>query len=630
MLEDVNCERKEVSLSWRNNKVSISQFLEIIKEDTTGNEETRKLAMNLLQLSNPISGEEELLKIVKNLTEVKKTKTAKAETTTAKTSQPEAKGTEMPAETETHTEESVQRALFKEWSQDKYPQGYLFDTHSSPLRMPMFKMPFSEDETLPASAKVDFLSTMAPMMLELKQASSDFIGETVYELLYQMVERVVLAARVNETLRRVVAFGTTGRTAWMFMMLRSFSENGKQEENYHFFPLDPKLIFGLWHAYNDLCSRNPLIYATENSFQLARILRTLGYHPSYCKIININRTKYRSISRITPAQKSELHTEAIIRGQDHALNSICIKLSFSPRGESECEIINHLTSKPVCNNMNYVIATLSFRQDPKKTPATEWNVNPVNTFFLHRNHLIVDSNGKVGSPTVNIDLAGTATSKDRFSKTFFWPSVQSTNACTTSVEHPELWWWNFENDRFRGTQNFTAIVMYYMVSSLLDDSNYSSPLVEALHDIHHRKVVHCDIRAANILLFDIPIKNTPNLTNFVNGCSSPSKVVNPNNNKDEKDENAFTYLPTKIYLTDFDLAMMLPDGNTHVSFQVSEEGHQREMINHANIPVENRTDGRKYVNWSPTEDMKMAMGLGPIQKELSVFVSKPSRDMAVP
>jgi FtsZ-binding cell division protein ZapB len=442
----------------------------------------------------------------------------------------------------------VQKQLTKDWVlSNRYPQCFAIDTHLTSQNVPVFKLPHTDASPgSPASAKTDFLSTKAPLFLELKSGYGIHSGVLYAEdcdVLTQAIERVYMAGKVNEELKTVISFASTGRKNWIFILTRTYPSllkynEQKIEERYYLLPIAPKDVFPLWHILNEKPSN---FFISESCVVLSEVLSSLGYHLGYCQLRLLHKcvlgkdeagnANHTMVYEVTPGYVQRAEQYVTIPPHSET-NSITVKLSVdSARGVNEYQIIQKLCLKESIA-VDYVV--MGLRSEANNGTLSKFEGD---TQFLKRRH----------TKTNDVEVRKSHLGLTRFHSVPYYhvpldPSHCSAN-CTSN-----LCWWNYARPEREQIPNFTAIVMHpgQRVRKLYPDETLSLRLLLEDH-IHKHDVLHCDPRRQNILRFKSWVE--------------------------EEKVDITTKLPTKVKqsvervrLIDFDLSILKEDEGKEQSF----------------------------------------------------------------
>jgi hypothetical protein len=329
------------------------------------------------------------------------------------------------------------------------------------------------------------LSTRFPIFLELKSGkgkSEREFYEDDADVILEAMGRVFSVARHNETLRRVVAFATTGVKSWIFMLVREFPEliYGKDKivENYHLFPIDLGDIIPLWHHLNE---KPADFFLHDDCFLLSDILSSTGYYLRYCQLRLLHRivlgSHISAIYEVTPGG-SENYVTVPTHCEE---NSFIIKLSLgSSRGNNEYEIIKKLCTE------NSIAVDYVFMGLRSETNSRRLSMFPADLKSFKQPHT---SDG--------IELEKSRLGFTRFLRTVPGQLPHRSANCKSS-----LCWWNCSRSVGMIIPEFTAIFMHpgTVVEKLHPDEAVGLRVFMTTA-IHNHGVLHCDPRKSNILRF---------------------------------------------------------------------------------------------------------------------------------
>jgi serine/threonine protein kinase len=586
-LTEVNPKRRTVELHWKDDVVTVEKMVDYILEEPETDFQSDLLTLLDLQPdpANP----------------VQQLQPSKAET----------KITNILLELSMRGENAVQKKLRKKWiNSEKYQSCFGVDTSTTSRRVPIYKFPDSMISSASGSAMVDIVSTACPMVLELKSSKMD-AQETAEiaaskntnkspvqiairdrelltkekELVYQLVERIFTMGRVNETLRRVIGFATSGRRSWALLLLRTPAQNGKWKliERYYLCPIDTSQIVPLWHRLNCASLGNPAVHCqTHLTYPLAELLNSLGYHPGYCQVKWLKHSTTSDILKVIPGQLFPGAKEMSLP-KSSSLTVMIVKFSVDDRGGNEVNVLNHLSAEGnICPAIQCVIATAQVKEN-----VNQIAINRVNDTFLLKNHL--NPNVAMGPKKkrkkdqeppqeVRIEKDLSKNVAARFKDCYYCSSDLSGFASKESVNNPNQWWWNYCRDNtIIPRAAFTAVIMYTASKIAKDVVFAGNSYRNRLNEIHKFGVLHCDLRAPNCLYFDIPQSD---------------------------DKNEISFLKTHYFITDFDLAYVLDkeneDGSVRLQLVPGERTRLiREFEKQQEEPLQQSIDlNDESVNWN--------------------------------
>jgi hypothetical protein len=447
--------------------------------------------------------------------------------------------TALLQELKTNGEDVVQGNLLEQWIKSvNFAECYGADTSTTSRHVPIYKVPDAYESSASGSAMVDIVSTACPMVLELKSSKSKgkskenleepaattepdegintlpSLTTKEKELVYQLIERIFTMGRMNETLRRIVGFATSGRRSWILLLLRDFDGKEKEKwklgEKYYLSPIETSQIVPMWHRLNRASVLNKTVYCDpQRTYPLAELLNALGYHPGYCQMKWLKHSATSDIFSVTPADllpgKKELSLP-----KSNNVTSMIVKLSNDPRGIQEVNVLKHLSPKDnICPAILYVIATAEVTQRKKG----ELSVHLVNDTFLLNNHLNpkfsvapkLKSKAKAES-ALHVEKVLSKNVADRFADCYFCKCELKDHASKKSLISADQWWNYCRDTNAIPVVPFTGVVMYMANRRVRDAEKAGDSYTNRLTEIHKRDVLHCDIRPPNCLFFDIPKK----------------------------------------------------------------------------------------------------------------------------
>jgi hypothetical protein len=372
--------------------------------------------------------------------------------------------------------------------------------HVASQNVPVFKLPYTDfSPGTPASAKTDFLSTKAPMFLELKSGSG--IGSKLYsedcDVLTQAIERVYMAGKVNEGLKTVISFASTGVKTWIFILMRTYPSmlkynEEKIAEHYYLLPIAAEDVFPLWHILNEKPSN---FFIREDCVLLSETLSSLGYHLGYCQLRVLHMCVLKNdeagngnhtmVYKVTPGYVHASDNYVTIPPHSET-NSITVKLSVdSARGVKEYQILQKLCSKK-STAVDYVLMGLRSEANTEKLFMFDGDIQS-----LKPPH----------TKTTGIELAKSSLGFTRFPSGTSYHVLLDVLSCSANCT-PRMCWWNYARPEGAKIPNFTAIVMHsgQRVRKLYPHEAVALPLL-LTNEIHVHDVLHCDPRKQNILRF---------------------------------------------------------------------------------------------------------------------------------
>jgi hypothetical protein len=498
MLFDVNPDRKEVNLFWKEDQIKvIDHMIELVSVDYTIYDDLTFM-YGLLHL--PIALEEtaeenRITSILKSLSFMEKP--------------------------------DVGKDLTDYWlNSSKHKDCLSIATHESTRNCPFFKIQdFPKLASKTNNALPAFSSTVFPQYLSLK-SSKDVSSCTImlnheYEVLYQAIERVFIGVRMNELINLSVSFATSGRKSWIFIFKRDSSEmdkTGKLIENYYLFPINIEIIIPLYHALN---RKDVGEFMNVDCYALSEILTSFGFHIGYCQI-QLKAISSGRVYSVTPGVKD---VKISIPTDDASKQSFVIKLTTNenvtndnafPRANHEIEILEVLKSTDA---VSYVIATVQSTPDNNSLTINEFRSN----FFENNNHEIL-----YHKPKQYIVQRMKQNNFTRFSEINEF-TIDLKSFASKNCQNKSCYWNCCQNDI---SYSYSAIIMLHAIDFVrYHEYKVMSDLNRCLKEIHEKKILHCDLRKFNLMEFSIPSLSRKyfiidfNLSNsLLSSTSSPSST----------------------------------------------------------------------------------------------------------
>jgi hypothetical protein len=411
---------------------------------------------------------------------------------------------------ETEEEEKVvQNELADKWMKGNYPNCFAMNTRALHCNFPVFRFALSPSESRPQMTKPAFVSTVAPMFLELKSLQdnnqtreTDTEYEKIFEALEQVVQRVHLMGMQNELLHRVLGFATVGCKSWIFILKRDHSKlndrQGKLIDSYHLYPIDSSQIVSIWHTFNRKAMNDPVkMFVHAKAFLLSELLATLGYHAGFCTIQF--QTTRPNIFVVTPAQLKKKHsngdTSLSIPVSSSSNTSFVVKVSVGSeeqlrRGHQEVKILNILGDSFAAD---YVMATIDTGSAAAPTPFT---IISFRTDFLKNNHLNINDDDL---PTKK--SCAFLPAKRRTTARFTNPLFSSSLKGNCSDEACDRYWWNYRMVNVQEEEYVCVIMRNAKEIVQHSDVQVNLRFLSCLQEIHKKNVLHCDLRIWNLMDF---------------------------------------------------------------------------------------------------------------------------------
>lgn len=277
-----------------------------------------------------------------------------------------------------------------------------------------------------------------------------------FELLFQMMERVMTDADHNELLKRSICFGTSGRYGWLCLL------EGKIQNQDHcikqtisLVKVDVDDIVPLWEQIVSQQQNDPSYYLhVDYFFPIYQILKDAKLHPAWTKI---RAAKRGSNSMIFDCHVSDYHSIMV----DRPDLSIKVFLDSS----YEVQILNSIKEQtdPERSPVKYVLSTWTAVPQPD---------GHFEEFYDAKATLIDGYLGGRRIPSL---------------PTFF------------SMSYHEKIWWNFS--RLYSSSASSAILMLYGQSFHGPLEKVQTLLTSCLRKIHDCNYLHTDLRPNNWLLF---------------------------------------------------------------------------------------------------------------------------------
>jgi hypothetical protein len=475
-------------------------------------------------------------------------------------------------------EDDIQDLLNTAWMKDsgKFPNSFAIDTHKSNWHLPLFKFPNLSGHGTPRSAKPDYVSSIAPVFLELKSLKGKTEGkikEQMCQVINQAIQRVHICALQNETLHTVFAFATVGSKSWVIIFKRCFEKlfgkNGKLEDTYHLFPLETKSVFPLWHSFNRLVLEDPCkAFIHPNGFVLAQLLCRLGYHPGFCGIHF--QTTRSNVFVITPGVKDtpKDSTPNIFIAKSGTSASFVIKLTMKSEGrkydytEREVQALMRLRGSSC---VGYMLAVA-------RAPSMNTTVFNENGNFLKKNHIHLEE-------PYNLAILQAETTTKRFTNRFL---VSNLGGNLSPMYTNQNFWWDYRHPL--ADQEYIAIVMRKAFDYVKDKSS-AAQLFECLDRIHQRGVFHCDLRRQNLMNFVFERDEIK----VIEGIDPLAKEPGP-----------MTTVVDRFYIIDFDLSVVASSEGDTVLQLTNSFGQKQQMIDLGLI-----TEVDTEVRWNKSRDNRM-------------------------
>lgn len=149
--------------------------------------------------------------------------------------------------------------------------------------------------TFANSGKVDFVSSIGPLFLEVKQEKANpspissrsyRVNSDVYNGVVQVAERVDVLSRMYAFLRVAFFFVLTGRGTFLLEFKRSSPEDWRVSRqtgtlNWFYLGRNDSLVNKVWHGLVERC-RNPNFFVSSDGDVLSAAIAMLGVDPALC------------------------------------------------------------------------------------------------------------------------------------------------------------------------------------------------------------------------------------------------------------------------------------------------------------------------------------------------------------
>jgi hypothetical protein len=464
-------------------------------------------------------------------------------------------------------EKTVQTELAQKWFTAAYDNCYAIDLSSVNPSFPIFKFSPEVSKGFSRSAKTNYFSSVMPMFLDIKSKGKERGNE--YLVIKQAIEHVTVTARINEMLKLIVAFATIGKSSWIVILKRNYSTPASEVnpqivfENYYCYPISSTAIFPLWHMINAKAVGNPAYYLHESGVKLSAVLFSLGIHPGFCMLKMKCISDSSNIISVTPGIGKTMRDFAIPQNRDPRIG-FTVKLSANrelSRGRNEVKCLQKLKGHTA---VQHVIATMVI-QSNQVSSITWFSGRKIQKL----NHLPSD---------FSFTTAPADSSFGRFSNTMFdVPLKTGANlGIAPKCEGFQKWsWWNFPTKN--QITDFTAVVTCKGHRIVSPSSEILPQLNKLLGEIHENGVFHCDLRAPNILYFEVG---------------------------DVSDDETTSSDTTKIYrFIDFDLAAIVADDDecAIVQLDLQGKGARYHMIVE-DLNMTHKIDPLRRIKWTAELD----------------------------
>jgi hypothetical protein len=505
----------------------------------------------------------------------------------------------------TEGEDDIQDLLNAAWMKDgvSFPDSFAIDTHKSNWHLPLFKFPNLSGHGNPRSAKPDYVSSIAPMFLELKSLKGKTevqINEQMCQVINQAIQRVHICALQNETLHTVFAFATVGSKSWIVIFKRNFEKlfagNGTRrlEDTYHLFPLETKLIFPLWHSFNRLVIEDQCkAFIHPHGFVLAQLLCRLGYHPGFCGIHF--QTTRSNVFVITPGVKDKPKDSVtnIFIAKSGPSVSFVIKLTMKSEsrkyGQTESEVLA-LKQLRGSSCVGYMLAVAD-------SPSMATTVFNENANLLIKNHLHLEE-------PFGLAILPTETTTERFKHHLLTANLGENLSPPCKLRS---FWWDYRHPLV--DKEYIAIVMRKAYDYVKVNSS-ATQLFACLTMMHKLGVLHCDLRRQNLMHFVFEREEIK----AIEGDKPLTEET-----AEEKKVPAKTV--DRYYIIDFDLSTCLKADQENIELDLTNSaGQKQQMIDMGGI-LKNPLDS--HVIWNGIKDVRMLQhSLGGLSSTLP-FVAPP-------
>lgn len=200
------------------------------------------------------------------------------------------------------------------------------------------------------SARPDILSTVAPVIAEIKRSDSAVImSDIMWDVLVQAMERLDVAGRCYGTLREVYVFAITGNAAFLLQFVRSHKSLHRYGTIAVFYLGDSDdLLNGLWRDLTEKCKANRDTLLVQEDGVISQVLNTFGYDRCAARIHLLGKS-CSSVYGITFPRKRS------IKGQEKwtvecGFTHLCIKVikqgsAYEDEKKVSKEIVRNLKQK---------------------------------------------------------------------------------------------------------------------------------------------------------------------------------------------------------------------------------------------------------------------------------------------
>jgi serine/threonine protein kinase len=373
-----------------------------------------------------------------------------------------------------------------------HPYSGLIDAHNgafySPSKSQSLTQNMNEVVATPLNGKIDLCSKHGPLFLEVRgrvASSGQLITNLELELLDQVLGRMFRLRGTYGQIKTAVGFASTSTIAWCFV----FQTDQNFVDSMKIWRVSHKDIFAIWSSVTGKFLSDPIgwMLTTDAPF-LNNCLMHLGWHPSLCsvRIIRESRSSHHRVYRVflpRSCSYSSAKRPTSVTAWPNERPDFCLKVhddgrtmsSFQRESEAIAAIISSSGSTPANDGDFYAYGSMPFQSSLPE--------------FCE---ISVTGNGRNSLDSRSVDIS------------------QAVHARTiSSIRHEACLVgkdvWNIFPSHLP-TMTGGVILMQAGRLQVINHENIAIVLEgvkKSLSQVHTAGYCHCDIRASNILQFDL-------------------------------------------------------------------------------------------------------------------------------
>jgi hypothetical protein len=344
------------------------------------------------------------------------------------------------------------------------------------------------DAVYPLSAKVDIISNLCCMLLELKNSGvtdSDSLTDVDADALQQAVDRVFVFRATSAWLKDVVVITVTGRAAWLLEFSRDVRKYGKAEfEVLHISRITHCDVWRVWTAYSAKSVENSHWFLTPDAKHLVSTLSCIT-NPVSCisQLIASSRHRVYGISFLAMLEQSSLgDRKAQVIGASLRKYDICIKIF-----EDDTDFANE-------SRAAMAVREKYLQEFPDKLYYV------LNTHKVSDGRILATTAAETEEPSADTDHVVWAAS---YVSAISAPSQLVPLNRREKLGGSKLGWMRTEGYGYTEVKGGTLVMRPGQQVTLSSQivNEWNACVIRDLRIMHKAGFVHCDVRPANTLLF---------------------------------------------------------------------------------------------------------------------------------